>query len=221
MISTADVSSDIRDTIFDALQRKSVPDLERVIGDLPEATTLVLRALITLHGSPDVLLRARSVLAAYPAALQALDEVEQVVTAVRRRHPSVSLYVDLAELRSFRYHTGLVFAAYIEGYGSAVAKGGRYDNVGSVFGRRRPATGFACDLKALAAASRIVSGGARWISAPTSVEDASVEAIAALRAQGHVVVTALAGAHDPRCTEQLIKRGDSWVCESLSQVETQ
>ena len=70
---------------------------------------------------------------------------------VRALFPEVSIYIDLAELRGFRYHTGLVFAAYISGLGSAVAKGGRYDNVGAVFGRARPATGFAVELKALAA----------------------------------------------------------------------
>ena len=80
--------------------------------------------------------------------MAALDQLDTVLARVQQAFPDVGVYVDLTELRGFRYHTGLVFAVYLEGRGSAVAKGGRYDNVGAVFGRDRPATGFAIDLKA-------------------------------------------------------------------------
>jgi len=84
------------------------------------------------------------------AALQALDEVEQVAQRVSRQQPDLQLHFDLAELRGFHYHTGVMFAAYQAGQGRAIAQGGRYDDIGAVFGRARPATGFSADLRALA-----------------------------------------------------------------------
>ena len=136
------IEDDAANTIFDALQRKSLPDLDEAVITIDVETASVLRALVNLHGGPEVLYQARACLVNVPEALAALDEVEQVIAFVRSVHPSVSVYVDLAELRGFQYHTCLVFAAYLEGVGTAVAMGGRYDNVGAVFGRSRPATGF-------------------------------------------------------------------------------
>jgi len=208
--------TDVGDAVFDALQRKSRPDLDRVLGDLPMELADALRALTELHGSVEVLDRGRRLLGHIPAVARALDEVEQVLAAISRAHPDVALYIDLAELRGFRYHTGLVFAAYVEGLGTAVAKGGRYDDVGSVFGRARPATGFACDLKALAAAATSGDGDGRVISAPVSDDPGLAATVATLRNEGNMVITALNGEHDHRCIEQLVKHGDSWVCEPLS-----
>ena len=114
--------------MFDALQRKSLPDLEAVFaGEQSELQTLLV-TLVNLHGGVDVLDRARDSLSGIPDAQSALDQLEQVVATVAASHPDVAVYIDLAELRGFRYHTGLVFAAYLEGFGAAVAKGGRYDN---------------------------------------------------------------------------------------------
>ncbi len=60
-------------------------------------------------------------------------------------------YFDLGELRGYEYHTGVVFAAYVPGYGEAISNGGRYDDIGEVFGRARATTGFDADLKILLA----------------------------------------------------------------------
>ncbi len=221
VLAKVERDTEISDAVFDALQRKSLPDLDRLLVDFPPAVTEVLRALMTLHGSPAVLEQARELLVDFPDAAGALDQVEQVVAAVAHAHPEVSIYIDLAELRSFRYHTGLVFAAYLEGLGSAVAKGGRYDNVGSVFGRERPATGFACDLKALATTARPLPAVPGVIAAPDVLDRDLDREIANLRAQGNMVIIALGGDVDPRCTQQLINRGGNWCCEPLPHVESQ
>ena len=103
-----------------------------------------------LHGDATVLANARELFAArVPAALAAVDALEQSATEMQRQQPELDIYFDLAELRGMHYHTGIVFAAYVPGCGQALANGGRYDNVGAVFGRARAATGFATDLKAL------------------------------------------------------------------------
>ena len=215
VLRDAGIDAEVADAVFDALQRKSLPDLEAVFaGEQSELQTLLV-TLMNLHGGVDVLDRARDSLSGIPDAQSALDQLEQVVATVAASHPDVAVYIDLAELRGFRYHTGLVFAAYLEGFGTAVAKGGRYDNVGAVFGRNRPATGFAFDLKALTAASGHQSGTESWISAPESTDPKLEARIRELRAAGRTVVLALNGQSDPRCREQLVGVDGDWICQPL------
>jgi len=216
LLSRLDPSNDLGTEVFDALQRKSLPDLRKSVADLPDDLAQTLLALTELHGAVDVLAKARMLVAESPAAVRAIEEVEAVVAAVSSAHPDVAIYIDLAELRGFQYHTGLVFAAYLSGHGSAVAKGGRYDNVGGVFGRARPATGFACDLKALAQVSGSMPATTRFVSFPTVADPALAAEAHKLRQQGCVVIRAHGGKHDSRCGEHLIKRGSQWVCEPLA-----
>jgi ATP phosphoribosyltransferase regulatory subunit len=92
----------------------------------------VLTALLDLHGDVRVLDEAATRLfASRPGIAARIDELRALAEALRQRHPDVGLYVDLGELRGYRYHTGVVFAAYGEGLGEALAQGGRYDNVGA------------------------------------------------------------------------------------------
>ena len=215
------IEDDAANTIFDALQRKSLPDLDEAVITIDVETASVLRALVNLHGGPEVLDQARACLVNVPEALAALDEVEQVIAFVRSVHPSVSVYVDLAELRGFQYHTGLVFAAYLEGVGTAVAMGGRYDNVGAVFGRSRPATGFAFDLKALMATAKPAVANDKPVSAPDLRDAELLQVVRNLRAAGRSVITALGGVHDTRCSELLVKGDDGWVMQPLNPGENQ
>ena len=109
-----------------------------------------LNALVDLDGSPAILERAGRELAGGGKEVEhALANLAALVGAVHARRPDLDLHVDLAELRGYRYHTGFVFAAFVPGYGREVARGGRYDEIGSVFGRARAATGFSADLKTL------------------------------------------------------------------------
>ena len=150
VLATAGLSGEQEKTVFDALQRKSVPDLRLALAGVEPASAALIIALVDLHGDETVLGDARALFAAsVPDALAGVDALQEVACAIRRQLPDLDIYFDLAELRGYHYHTGLVFAAYVAGCGQALANGGRYNDVGAVFGRARPATGFATDLKAL------------------------------------------------------------------------
>ncbi len=220
IMTSADLDGNAQKALFDALQRKSAPDLALALAGVDDTVAATLRALAQLHGDASVLAEARVLLQGESAALVALDQVAAVVDVITREFSDVAIYIDLSELRGFEYHTGLVFAAYLEGVGTAVAKGGRYDNIGSVFGRQRPATGFACDVKALAAASVLVDAAQGAIAAPVSDDPALALAVAQLRAEGRVVIAVIDGLIDPHCCEQLIKSGTAWQLIPLQSVES-
>lgn len=138
--------------VFDILQRKSQPDLRDFAAarKLAPSSFAGLSALMDLNGDVTVLQRARHTLDLQdPAIAEALAAVEQAAAELKRVAPEVPVHIDLAELRGYRYQTGLVFAAFVPGHGREVARGGRYDGVGSEFGAARPATGFSADLNEL------------------------------------------------------------------------
>ncbi len=107
-------------------------------------------ALAELNGSDEIISQAERLLAgAGPVVFAALQTLNRISTGVHERLPGLPIHFDLAELRGYRYHTGLVFAAYVPGQGQEIARGGRYDKIGQAFGLARPATGFSADLKTL------------------------------------------------------------------------
>jgi len=217
VLASAGLNSEQEETVFDALQRKSVPDLHLALAGLPADAAELIVALVGLHGDDGVLADAREMFAERaPAALEAVDALQEVATDIRRQRPDLDIYFDLAELRGYHYHTGIVFAAYVAGHGQALANGGRYDNVGAVFGRARPATGFATDLKALLALvpEEEVSRGA--INMPDSDDPALAARVAELRAAGEIVINCLATDPDPRCDRQLVERDGVWQLQALN-----
>jgi len=214
LFSAANLDPEIESQMFDALQRKSTPDIERLASSLPDDVSQRLRQLASLHGSPEVLIKARTLFADEPVVLAALDDLDTVLAQAQQAFPDVGVYVDLTELRGFRYHTGLVFAVYLEGRGSAVAKGGRYDNIGAVFGRDRPATGFAIDLKALVDDMTLVEDSRPPIIAPPSDDSDLRVAIAALRAKGRTVVIDLAPGLALPGAERLVLSNGEWITDT-------
>lgn len=202
--------------IFDCLQRKSVPDLRLALGDVPEQIASLIIGLVDLHGDDRVLAAARELFAERaPAALAAVDALEEVAASVRRHYPDLRIYFDLAELRGYHYHTGMVFAAYVPGHGQALANGGRYNGVGEVFGRARPATGFATDLKALMKLLPASAEEQGAISMPDSDSPDLLALAEVLREKGEIVISTLGGEHHARCNRQLVKSGTDWVVENL------
>jgi ATP phosphoribosyltransferase regulatory subunit len=218
VLDAVNLQADDGASVFQALQSKSLPDLELALAQLTDADSAALiLQLAQLNGDVSVLDRAEVMLAgSVPAAIAPVRLVRDLARRVQAQWPDVQLYIDLAELRGYHYHTGVVFAAYVAGCGQAVANGGRYDDVGAVFGRARPATGFNTDLRALLP---LLGGGEDRpgaISAP-AVEDAKLASLVrALRADGETVVLALSGAHDPRCDRQLMQRGAEWSVQPLA-----
>jgi ATP phosphoribosyltransferase regulatory subunit len=209
--------------LFEMLQRKAVPEIEAYLGTLGLARDVrtSLAALAGLHGGEEVLSEARSRLAGgAPEVAATLDAMERLVERLRDHEPDLALHFDLAELRGYHYHTGSVFAAYVPGQGQEVARGGRYDHIGAVFGRARPATGFSTDLKLLCALSNhsAVPARSRIYVAAADVGAARAR-IEALRAEGERVVCALAGqsagAREMGCERQLVKQADHWIIKDL------
>lgn len=201
--------------LFDALQRKSAPDLSAALQGRPEADAQTIRTLMNLHGDRSVLNQARELLGDLaPNALDAIDEIDVVLDALEAEGDGIEWYVDLSELRGLNYHTGLVFAAYAKGVGRALANGGRYDDIGKIFGRARAATGFAADLKTLLAEGKAFELGLTAISAPADRCPELAKKIKELRSQGEVVITALNGEHDSRCDRELVME-NAWVIRPL------
>ena len=224
LLAESKLSNEQEAELFDALQRKAPADVQQVLEKVSEKIDQAdiaerLLALSTLHGDESVLDKAVALFADGPSeALQAVQELQQISTAIQQRFTGVKLYFDLSELRGYHYHTGVVFAAYVPGHGQALANGGRYDHVGEVFGRARPATGFNTDLKALVALlteeqAAIDSVGA--IAAPAEGDTAMWQAVSELRAQGKMVITCLGEDTDKRCTQQLVQREGAWIVEPL------
>lgn len=216
VLDTLILTAEQEQTVFDALQRKSVPDLEAALDDVDEISRELVIALVQLHGDEDVLVRARELFAEkVPAALPAIDAVQEVAADIRNQRPDLDIYFDLAELRGYHYHTGMVFAAYAPGHGQALANGGRYNDVGAVFGRARPATGFATDLKALLdllPAEQVPRGA---ISMPDNDDPALLTLADELRSAGEVVINCLSTEPDPRCDRRLVDRDGEWQVEPL------
>jgi len=134
--------------LFAALQRKDKPELHTLTKSLPKSAREALLLLPELYGGPEVLALARRRLPAIPALRRALDTLRALARACE-----MPVSFDLAELRGYHYHSGVVFDAYCNGVPGPVARGGRYDEVGKAFGRSRPATGFSIELRELAGAA--------------------------------------------------------------------
>ncbi|MCD8523500.1 MAG: ATP phosphoribosyltransferase regulatory subunit [Saccharospirillaceae bacterium] len=194
LAAKAGISAEQQRELFDLLKLKCATDLEawaaREIQNaaLAEAFTL----LIHLQGDRQKLDAAISRMAELvPETSAELAHIQQVAEQLAQRFPQTSLYFDLTELRGYNYHTGLVFAAYIPGYGDAIAQGGRYDETGAVFGRARPATGFSADLKVLARFGTYQAEAKQTVVAPNDNDPALWQLIAQLREQGKRVVVPL------------------------------
>jgi ATP phosphoribosyltransferase regulatory subunit len=144
IVHAAKVNGEQEADLFEALQKKDVPALRALTRKLDGKTKDALIMLPELYGGVDVIARAEKALPAIPALKKALGTLRALAKAC-----TVPASFDLAELRGYHYHSGVVFDAYCEGVAGPVARGGRYDEVGKAFGRARPATGFSIDLRSL------------------------------------------------------------------------
>ncbi|MDD3608873.1 MAG: ATP phosphoribosyltransferase regulatory subunit [Halothiobacillaceae bacterium] len=204
------------DTVFDLLRRKALPELDALLSSLglPEYLAANLRLLARLNGGTAVLGAARERLSRPPEAVGAiLDHLDELLRRLRERHADVRFNIDLAELHGYRYQTGTVFAAYVPGRGEEIARGGRYDEIGRVFGRARPATGFSADVRSLIELGEAVSAPGGGILAPDARGDAGLwSTILRLRDEGERVVCALPGEPASRhgCDRQLVLRDGHW-----------
>ena len=199
--------------LFGVLQAKDIPIAETLLAGAAEPFRSALLALPGLYG-PDALSRASQCLPALAEIRQALADMQAVADSVAGR---ATVNFDLSDLRGTAYHTGLMFAAYAPGWSDALARGGRYDNVGDKFGRARPATGFSLDLRDLV---RVLPQRSPAMGIRVAGADAgrAREAIAALRAAGEVLVIDYLGesAAALNCDRALVWRADGWQVEPFA-----
>ncbi len=220
LATRAGIQAGLESELFTTLQRKDVPALQGLTADLPCAVRDALLALPELYGDIAVLGAARRRLPDWPELTHCLDQLQTIADRLGSRVGT--LLVDLAELRGYHYHSGVVFAAYAAGSANAVALGGRYDEVGKAFGRARPATGFSMDLRELAAlAPPLRARGA--ILAPWSEDSEVIREIERLRAAGEMVIVELPGHEraqaEPGCDRVLSRQEGRWRVEPIGRDE--
>jgi ATP phosphoribosyltransferase regulatory subunit len=210
LASAIELETEKSEPLFHAVQQKDAPAARELGGE-------AFAALTALNGGVDVLARARRELPRLPDITQALDMLEKL--AARCASPGVEISVDLAELGGFNYESGLVFAAFTPGSPDAIARGGRYDEVGASFGRARPATGFTMDLRQVAGlippSPRPKAEGQSGAILAPCVEDPDLDkTIERLRKKGEVVIVDLPGHESARgelgTTRKLEKKDGKW-----------
>ena len=217
-----------KEDYFDMLARKSIPEIEKWVAEqkLSLSISEMLLALPLLSGSTDVIKSASSKLkSAGKSVLDALDHLQNICDLLGSTFPDLKLHIDLAEMRGYAYHTGIMYMVYLPGRGTCIAQGGRYDGIGEAFGNSRPAIGFSTDLRTLAnlsfeSTSLVNSLGVNGILAPYVMDEALDVVINDLRAQGEQVIRQLTEVMtftpaQQGCNRIIEKQGDDWVVVSL------
>ena len=207
-----------RELVAGALAAKDVATLRELGSGLAPQLVQALLALTELYGDESVLDRARDLLPADTAVAAALRDLRSIFQHIRQTHPTVRVGFDLADLGGYGYYSGARFAIYTARGNDALVRGGRYDEVGAVFGRNRPAVGFSMDLKALAELAP--GNGARAaIRAPWGQDAGLRVAVRKLRGHGECVVCMLPGhapeAQEFECDRELVAVNGQWVVRAI------
>jgi len=207
--------------LLDCMQRKAGDELDERLADLDDRQLASwLRGLIDLNGGEEVLAIANATLGGAGAGVgRALEELERLVSCLRARSAQAPVHFDLAELRGYHYHTGITFAAFVPHQGHEIARGGRYDEIGRVFGAARPATGFSADLKTLLtlAEGEEMAPDQAVVMAPWDDDPQLHQRVASLRAQGRRVIQELPGAAmapEIPGRMRLVRRDSGWQLEA-------
>jgi ATP phosphoribosyltransferase regulatory subunit len=218
LMADAGLSEAQEAVLFEKIQGKAIPDLKELLVDWQVDSKLAEQLLIlpSLCGDESVIDTALDAFEDNAEIVERISNLISIALGLKQRFGSVLLNYDLSELRGYNYHTGIVFAAFLANNGVRVAKGGRYDDVGQVFGRARGATGFDMDLKALVKHSEAPETSTVIVSAPPmngSLEDESeysvarFEKIAQLRETGFTVIES----ETESATKRLILENEEWV----------
>ena len=191
LVESLGLSSDQQEQMFSAVQTKSSKEigiLSARFGLTAEQTAL-LSTLPGLSGGMPVLGEAKLTFSEYPGIINCLNNLQRVVESIMVRYEDIDVYLDLSELRGYAYHTGIVFAAYVKNIRHVVAKGGRYDHVGEVFGRKgRGATGFSINVRNIADETAILDEGRPTVVVASESESGLWQEVTRLRHEGYTVV---------------------------------
>ena len=214
----AEINKEHKSDLLTTLQQFSIPDMDALISS-SDVDLSNFRNLMNLSGDTSVLDSARKVLPKNAEITKCLDQLAGVCEFVISAYPNAKIHIDLADVRGYQYHTGIIFECLVDGVGQALANGGRYDAIGAGFGRSRPATGFSADLKALLLLQAEPSRGQLAILAPCPQDQAQEEglriAAAKLRASGEQVINKLSENDAEQCDRQLIQETGEWLVKPL------
>jgi ATP phosphoribosyltransferase regulatory subunit len=218
LLADASIDAATLARVHAALAAKDDSELSVLTRNFPAASRDALRALVNLYGDADVLDEAARVLPDTPLVREALADLRRLAERLRDDAPDVRVSFDLSDLRGYAYYSGMRFGIYVEGAADALVRGGRYDEVGAVFGRNRPAVGFSVDLRELVGVlpARPLRAAIR---APWSEAPGLRSAISALRDGGETVVCALPG-HDSEidefhCDRELVEQAGQWHVQAI------
>ncbi|MFV5509235.1 ATP phosphoribosyltransferase regulatory subunit [Acinetobacter sp. 197] len=214
LVAQAGLNKVAEQQLSDLYQRKALPELAEFTAELKFGQDFY--ALGRYASDLDALQANLSAeVLANPAFKQAFDVLQITRDEVQTRWPNLSIGIDVVELRSYHYHTGLMYAVYAPNRAAALAQGGRYDGIGEHFGRARPATGFSCDLYALSAGQ---FDTIQVVVAPKGSDAELLKAIQNLRAQGLSIIQLL-GNDDlssvPYATHQLVSVDGEWTVKTI------
>jgi len=211
----AGLSEDVESQLFEMLQRKAVTEINALLDslDIEDTVKVMLSGLSSLNGDKTVFSRARKLLSeADDSVKKAIDYLEKTAELMWLRFGDIKVHFDLSELHGYHYQTGVVFAAFVPQLGQAIARGGRYDDIGKFFGRARAATGFSTDLKVLNQLSKKQFPLPEKIFAPIGADQTK---IATLRAEGNIVIEQLPGqktdAKAMACSKSLCLIDGQWA----------
>ena len=214
LLSPAQPGLQMQARVHQALAAKDSSELAQLTRGFPVASRDGLLALLQLYGDDKVLAEAQQVLPPSPAIQAALANLGWLAGHLR----GTAVSFDLADLRGYAYYSGARFSIYTPGASDALARGGRYDEVGAVFGRNRPAVGFSLDVKALVG---VVGARALHsaIRAPWGEADDLRAAVSAMRDRGHTVVCVLPGHESEvdefQCDRELLQVAGQWVVKAI------
>lgn len=216
LVKAGNINANLEQALYAALQSKDKASVVLLADSLDTTVKQALMDLTDLNGDASVLQKAEQQLPKLPAISKALADLRIVASQLNDLNVNVSF--DLSELRGYHYHSGIVFAAYAKGYTGPIALGGRYDEVGLVFGRARPATGFSLDLRG-AVTALMPAITSKAILAPAGNDKELLSTIEALRAGGQVVIQVLPGSTsnivELNCDKQLIYSNHQWQLQPL------
>lgn len=224
LVEQAGLSEQQEAELFDVLQRKARTELNELVDRFAVSAQFkaIFNALQKLNGGVEVLAKAGELLNIGNDGIRAaLQDLQSMAGKLRRDYPALTVSFDLAELRGYHYHTGMVFAAFVPSVGREIARGGRYDNIGAVFGRARPATGFSADLKVLVSLfDSDADSTLHSVFAPAADDEALSQTIRDLRAAGTRVIQQLPGQHGSAeqlgCSAILEKHDQQWLVKPLA-----
>ncbi|PWQ92971.1 ATP phosphoribosyltransferase regulatory subunit [Leucothrix arctica] len=219
LIASVGLDTDQQAAYLDQLERKSIPEVDQWVSEsgFDKSATDMLCCLPTLHGDVSVLETAKVKLSAAGSDMaDAIEYLQTLINRLQSTFPSLAISLDLADMRGYAYHTGIVYAAYVEGSGREVARGGRYDGIGEHFGNARPATGFSTNLRTLVRLKGDVAPLAiEGILAPFEGDAELSSKVAELRSQGEIVISQLAPldqltVKEQGCSRILAKQSGEW-----------